>query len=654
MFFWSQFPFVRITIAFCIGIIAAVFLTGNQEAVFLLVAICSLFLVGSKFFKPTTFLKFNWVFGVVLIVLSFSFGYIRLFIESQPAKNILTQKISAYQGLVVSQPIQKGNFYKAVVEINQVKDSVWRPLTYRINFYLKTDSVLYNYGDVILVQGNPTELNPPQNPDEFNYKRYLSFLTIYQQHFTEPTSLRVVSSGNGNAIIATSLKLRSRFSNLLDAHIDNPKEVAIAKALLLGNKSELDDDIKNTYAASGAMHVLAVSGLHVGIIYAIIFWLFSLLPKQHQKKWLIATISIPLLWGYAFITGLSPSVLRAVTLFSIMAIGSSFNRRTNMVNLLAVSAFILLVFKPYLLMQVGFQLSYVAVLGIIFIYPQIRKLWLPSDRFSIFFWDVISISIAAQIATFPLSILYFHRFPPYFLISNLLVIPAATIIVGVGIAFFAFSYFTIITQWLGWLLGLIIGIVNYVLKFIYELPGSNWDNIYLNVPQTWALYILIVFLFLFAVYKNTYWAKWGSFAMILFSILVGYRWFLNNQLKQIMAYKVSRHYAIDLIQSGQLVSVMDSSLMEKPDKIHFHINPNRLLTGASEQLYLSKLAMKTTWYGTAIVWNSTSVLLLDKSMEGDYPYDVVISTAKPQNVYYNSESFSTAKLNQQGLLKVEL
>jgi len=653
MFFWSQFPFVRITIAFCLGIITSVFLAGYQELAFVCITIGSLFLVGSVFFNPIIFLKFNWIFGVTLILLSFSFGYARLFVESQPSSTIPTQKISAYQGLVISQPIQKGNFYKAVVEISKVKDFVWRPLTYRINLYVRTDSALYNYGDNILVQGSPTELNPPQNPDEFNYKRYLSFLSIYQQHFLEPASLQVISSGNGNVLIATSLKLRNRFSRLLDEYITEPKEAAIAKALLLGNKSELDDEIINTYAASGAMHVLAVSGLHVGIIYGIILWLFSLLPTHYQKKWLIAAISIPLLWGYAFITGLSPSVLRAVTLFSIMATGSSFNRRTNMVNLLAVSAFILLVFKPYLLMQVGFQLSYVAVLGIIFLYPQIRKLWMPPYRFSLFFWDIISISIAAQIATLPLSILYFHRFPPYFLISNLLVIPAATLIVGVGIAFFTLSYFTLITQWLGWLLGSIIGVVNYVLTFIYGLPWSNWDNIYLNVSQTWVLYLLIAFLFLFAVYKNTYWAKWASITMIFFSVLVGYRWIQNNQQKQIIAYKVSKHYAIDLIQSGQLLSVMDTVLMNKPDKIHFHIKPNRLLIGAKES-NLSEIAMRTTNFGTALVWNGISILIVNKYVEDEYPFDIVFSKQNPQRLYFRGQPLPVSSINQQGLLTIEL
>ncbi len=622
MFFWSQFPFVRIIIAFSLGIIAAVFLAGYHYLAYVFILLPTLFLIVSHFFSSALFLKYNWIYGFVLVLLSFSFGYIRLFTEGRSIENVPPKAILAYQGEVISQPLAKGDFVKAVIKISEVKNEDWHSATYKINLFVRTDSIPFQYGDKILVNGSPSNSKEPQNPKEFNYKRYLSFLAIYQQHFTKPQSVMVISSGNGNSLIAASLKLRMHFSQLLDSVIENPKEAAIAKALLLGDKNELDDEIKNTYAASGAMHVLAVSGLHVGIIYAIIFWLFSLLPKQHQKKWLIAVISIPLLWGYAFITGLSPSVLRAVTLFSIMAIGNSFNRKANMVNLLAVSAFILLLYKPYLLMQVGFQLSYVAVLGIIFIYPQIRKRWLPTSRGWIFFWDIISISMAAQIATFPLSILYFHRFPPYFLISNLLVIPAATIIVGVGIALFSFSSVGIITQWLGWLLGAIIGVVNYVLDFIYKLPYSDLDSIYLNVSQTWLLYLLITFLFLFVVYKNKLWSRMASFSMILFSILVGHRWVKNNYTKQIIAYKVSNHYAIDLIQSSQVFFIMDSSLRNKPDKIHFHIKPNRLLRGAS-QADSSNFVVKKLPIGTAVVWNGRSVLVLNKPSTKKYPFDIV-------------------------------
>lgn len=638
MFFWSAYPFVRITIAFALGIAASVFLPTLQDFIFAIILISIFGLVTSSFFKNKSFLKFNWAYGLLLIVLSFSLGYARLFMVQNEGKSTQITKnrtISAYKGQIVTQPIKKGKYYKSTLRLNLVKDTTWEPVSYKINLYVKSSSSSLNYGDEVLIEGSPTPIKGPQNPDEFNYKRYLTFLTVYQQHFTDSSTIKIISSKNGNPLIATSLKLRASFSASLEKHISEPTELAIAKALLLGNKNELDDDTKNTYAASGAMHVLAVSGLHVGIIYLIILFIYNkLVPKNYQKEWMVAIIAVPLLWSYAFITGLSPSVLRAVTLFSIIAIGNSMNRRSSMVNMLAVSALLLLIYNPYLLMQVGFQLSYIAVLGIIFIYPQIRKLWMPSSRVTIFFWDVTSISIAAQLATFPLSILYFHRFPPYFLVSNMMVIPAATLIVCVGIAFFSVSWIsTTLAALLGTFLAIIIKTVNVVLAFIYHLPGSDLNNIYLSVAQTWVLYFLIGFLFLFIVYKNKEWAKMASVSMVVLSFLIGYRWVNNNHLKQIAVYNIPYHLSIDLIQSGNAITLMDSSLMVKNDKIHFHINPNRLLRGVNSYQDSLQHAWKQLSYGKALVWNNVSILVLDdETGEKDYPFDMILSNLDTEKV----------------------
>ena len=502
MFFWSKIPFVRFTISFALGIMASVFLPGYQTPVLIISAISFMFLTVSWGLKKRWFLKINWLFGLFIVVLSFCLGYTRLFFEqkgSKEAQFTIENKISAYKASILTEPIQKGTYFKSTAMISYVKDSSWVPISFRINLYVKSATKPFSYGDEILVKGGPQALKGPRNPYEFDYKRYLTFLTIYQQHFADSSNIKILSSENGNPIMGASIRQRAKFSALLEKYMSEPKEIAIAKALLLGSKDQLDDDTKDMYAASGAMHVLAVSGLHVGIIYLALIYLFKLVPKSYRKAWIIATVAIPVLWSYAFITGLSPSVLRAVTLFSIIAIGNSINRRTSMANILAASALILLLYNPYLLMQVGFQLSYVAVLGIIFMYPQIRKLAMPNSRIGIFFWDVTSISIAAQIATFPLSILYFHRFPPYFIISNLVVIPAATLIVWVGIAFFIFSWINSFAIGLGYFLAYIIRFVNTILDFIYGLPGSDLNSIYLDVPQTWMLYLLISLLLLFVV-----------------------------------------------------------------------------------------------------------------------------------------------------------
>lgn len=326
-----------------------------------------------------------------------------------------------------------------------------------------------------------------------------------------------------------------------------------------------------------------------------------------------------------------------------------------MVNMLALSALVLLVVNPYLLMQVGFQLSYIAVLGIIFIYPQVRKLWMPPDRIRIFFWDVTSISIAAQIATFPLSILYFHRFPPYFLVSNLVVIPAATIIVWIGIAFFLSALFSnMLAAGLGAVLTSIIKFVNLILAYIYQWPFSDLNNMFLDVPQTWVLYSLIVFLFLFVVYKTQVWANLTSISMIVLALIIGHRWVYNNQHKQLTIYHVPYHYSIDLIQGGELVSFMDSALIKKPDKIHFHMKPNRLLHGASD-MGNERLAMQHLPIGEAIVWNNISILIQEGKTEIDsLPFDVVISRKQPKQIKLKDSVTGYYNLRDNGAFDLEV
>lgn len=650
MYFWTSFPFVRISIAFCLGIVGAVFIPDIAFGLWVLVITGMLFFMFSAFLKPAVFFRYNWVYGLMLISISFSLGYLRLDDFRMKRPNTPSE-IDSYRAKIISEPIKKGAFFKSIVQLNSAKNSEWKSNTQKINLYVKSGKMPFAYGDEIIVKGTPVDIKGPQNPDEFNYKRYLSFLNIHQQHFIDSSSLKIISARNGNSLIAASLRQRTKFASLLEKHIKQPKELAIAKALLLGNKSELDDDIKNTYAASGAMHVLAVSGLHVGIIYLIILYLLKIVPKEYRKPWLVAIIAVPLLWGYAFITGLSPSVLRAVTLFTIIAIGNSMNRRASMVNMLAASAVVLLIYNPYLLMQVGFQLSYVAVLGIVFIYPQIKKLWMPTNWGTIFFWDVISISIAAQIATFPLSILYFHRFPPYFIVSNLVVIPAATLIVWVGITFFSMSFIsTMIASILGDVLSIIIRSINYVLGLIYQLPASNLDLIYLDIPQVWVLYFLIGFLLLFVASKNKKWAILASFSMVLFSMLVGARWVKNNKLKQIAVYRVPYHYSIDLIQAGSLLNFMNTPLLIKKDKIQFHIKPNRLLTGATDIGFINP-PQKELSVGTAMVWNNVSILLLDDTTIENHPFDIVISKKETKNINIKGVEIN---LEQLGAFTVEL
>ena len=626
MHYWSAFPFVRIAVTFALGIVAAVFLPQGYLAMLGLACFCMCLLLLSGWAKRSWFFTHNGAFGLVMLLSSFGLGYLRLYYAYQTQSAFhFTEKMQAYKARVITLPEPKKTQYKATLLVQKVKlQDTWQQAKAKVDVYVKAATCPFTYGDEVLLKGVPQHTLPPMNPGEFNYKRYLSFLGIYHQHFIDTTQVQVLSSGNGNALVAAAIKQRQYFARLLQQYLTQPNQLAIAQALLLGSKSAIDNRIKETYAASGAMHVLAVSGLHVGIIYVVILLLLKLVPLPYRKPWLVAALSIPLLWGYAFITGLSPSVLRAVTLFSIIALGNAFHRRAPMINSLAVSAMVLLLYNPYLLMQVGFQLSYVAVLGIIFIYPKLRSLWMPTHRLTIFFWDVTAISLAAQIATFPLSMLYFHRFPPYFLVSNLVVIPVATLIVWLGVVFFASSFLYMpLAGWVAKGIGFLISCINAVLGIIQNLPGNQLDRLYIDIPQTWLLYALIAGIFLYAVYKHRFWALASCGCMVAFSGLVGIRIVKNNTQPMVTVYRVPYHYAIDFVQAGQRFTVIDSGLVHNAEKLKFHIKPNRLRLGVNNQ-NVGAVVSKQTPYGQALVWYGTSFFIQTKQTNMAALFDVVI------------------------------
>jgi competence protein ComEC len=250
------------------------------------------------------------------------------------------------------------------------------------------------------VKGNPNPIKPPSNPEEFDYRRFLQFRNIYHQHFVRKDGIRTIDFAPRSMVVYYALACRSWAMEIITDNISGKREQALASALILGVKDGLDDDLLSAYKTTGSMHVLAVSGLHVGILYGILLLILKPIRKVRYGACVVAGISIGMLWAYAFITGLSPSVLRAVSMFSFAAIANGAGYRTNMYNTLAASAFFILWIDPFMLMSVGFQLSYLAVLGIVYMQSGLYNLWAPEKRVLDQIWKVTCVSLAAQLATF--------------------------------------------------------------------------------------------------------------------------------------------------------------------------------------------------------------------------------------------------------------
>ena len=287
-----------------------------------------------------------------------------------------------------------------------------------------------------------------------------------------------------------------------------------------------------------------------------------------------AVLLILFLWFYAVLTGLSPSVMRAATMFSFIIVGKGLHRYTNIYNTLMVSAFLLLLINPYLIVEVGFQLSYLAVIGIVLIFPKIYHLWETDNWLKDKIWAIICISISAQIATFPLALLYFHQFPNYFIFSNLIVIPMVTIIIYLGIGVFLISPLSWLSGILAQVLNWVIVFLNSCVKFIEQLPYSITQGISISVLETWFIYFMIGCLLTFFMINHVRYLKYGLtliFVLLVFQVVEGYK---EAYQRKLIVYNVSKTSAYDFIDGRKHLLLADFSLINNENKLLFHIRHN--------------------------------------------------------------------------------
>ncbi|HLC82907.1 MAG TPA: ComEC/Rec2 family competence protein, partial [Bacteroidia bacterium] len=473
--------------------------------------------------------------------------------------------------------IEKEKSLKTIIEILAVKENdEWKKCTGKAMVYLKTDSLALalKYGDELLLNVNFKEVPQPQNPGEFNYKRFLSFHNIYNNAYVKSDEWKSLKQNSGNPILKYSIGLRNDLLDVLKQNHLNGDELSVGAALLLGYTDKLDADLISAYSSTGALHVLSVSGLHVAIVYIVFSWLLVFLDRHKKGRIIKAILLILFLWFYAALTGLSPSVLRAATMFSFIIVAKATNKHTNIYNTLAASALFLLLINPYLIMEVGFQLSYLAVIGIVYIQPKIYE-WFEFDNWLLDqVWMITAVSIAAQIATFPLGLHYFHQFPNYFLLSNLIVIPVSTLIIYVGIALFSFSTIPLFVKYLAIVFTWLIWFLNVSVKWIESLPYSLLQGISISVFETWLLYGLII-LFLFYLSNRKYYFLIYSLSFCVFILIsqVVEQQIQFNQ-KKIVVYNVAKTTAIDFVNSKQNVLLTDSVFAKNDSRLLFHVKHN--------------------------------------------------------------------------------
>jgi len=353
----------------------------------------------------------------------------------------------------------------------------------------------YEIGDNLAFPAEFIEINAPLNPHQFNYRHYMESLGVLRQINTSSNQILQLRSDNFG-IKALAGKLRGKIIFELKQSNFKPEELAIIQALLLGQRQDISPETYSNYAAAGVIHILAVSGLHVGIILLLLNWVLKPVERLPKGKLIKALLLLTLLWGFAIVAGLSPSVVRAVSMFSFFAIGIQFNRRSNALNTLFISLLFLLLVNPDFIFQVGFQLSYLAVFTIILIQPYLFRLFTPKFTAVKYLWGIFTVTIAAQIGVLPLSLYYFHQFPGLFFLSNLVILPFLGIILGLGILVMLLALTGLLPSVLASFYGGMITTLNNFVAYVASKEDFIFQDIYFSILLCVSAYLVILALIL--------------------------------------------------------------------------------------------------------------------------------------------------------------
>ncbi|MEO6251662.1 MAG: ComEC/Rec2 family competence protein [Ferruginibacter sp.] len=526
---------------------------------------------------------------------------------------------SSWLVVLIDEPlVEKTRSFKTDGNVESIiQNGITIPCTGKLLLYFSKDSIKneLQYGDRIIISKNLQQIKNSGNPGAFNYQRYAAFQGIFHNVFLKDKDWIIVKENGafaGNKFKQFIFSAREYVLGVLRNTIHTGKdELAIAEALLIGYTNDLDKDLVQAYSNTGVVHIIAISGMHLALIYVLLVWIFARIPFVNRSKILQLVLILGSLWLFSILTGASPSVLRAAVMFSCIAIGKNLQKKTSIYSSLSASAFLLLCYDPYYLWAVGFQLSYLAVLGIVIFQKPIYDLFYIKNKWLDKTWQLICVSTAAQVLTFPVCIYYFHQFPNLFLITNLVAVPVSAVILYAAIALVAFSWVPYLGPYPGKLVGGLTWGMNKFILSVNEFSFAVWDKIAATVLSTWLLYAIVIGFGAWLMLKNKKYFRVALIASLAFVMLVAYNKWQTGKQQKLIVYNVPQQQAIDMINGNNYLFVGDSILLENGVLQNFHLKPARI----AQQLD-GRTAVLTGVFQQSIFYqfNNKKILVLDKTM----------------------------------------
>ena len=553
MEFLQRTPFLRLLLPFIIGIIICQYVEFLHWSLYAMFCLSVLLVVVSFVIQqPTRQYVFRWLFGCGILIFMFTLSCsLSSVLEKAEVFDHLHQK-GIYRVEIISPPVEKATSYMCKVDVLQFftpSPKVVHGIAI-VYFHKDTCSSRLRFGDRLLVEA---EFSPPTkalNPNGFDYANYLKRQGVGATCYISAGCWKLTDKNTSFSIRRAADDCQKMLLEIYRKFHIKGDEFSVLAALTLGNTDDLQPDIRASYSATGVVHILSVSGMHVGVVYVVIAFLLGFLNKSQGQKIIKALFIVSFLWGYAFLSGMSAAVIRAALMFSFIATASCFERKSHIYNTIFMSMLAMLTVNPNFLYDVGFQLSYAAVLSIIFFKPIVDKIYQPSNKWTRSVWTLFSVSLAAQIGTAPFTLYYFQQFPNYFILTNFIAIPLSSVVIYLAMGLLFVSFVPYLSGFIAFLLNGSVWLLNYVIVTIQNLPFSV-SHISLDIRQSVVLFLAVFCLSVYYFSKKFIPLFTGLVSLLLtciFSVLINYQTLTS---KRIIVYAGQKNTHISFINRNR-------------------------------------------------------------------------------------------------------
>lgn len=604
--FWKQAPFLRFLTGLIVGIVIQYHFPHPANLVAMLLVVLLLVLFLLRFLPVQQTYKLTIPIGICIYSIFICLGSIITRMNTlKQHKDWVGYDNRSHSTLLIQlleTPVKRKKSFKATAVIERrLEHGKYLPTKGNLLIYFsKAEQTLaLQQGDRLMINQPLQPISPNTNPGAFDYAGYLARKNIHHRLLLQPHQYHRINA----ARITWRMQTTNTVLSILRKYIRGKQEQAIAEALLIGYTFDLEDELLEAYSRTGVVHVIAISGMHMGMVYALLLLLTSPLKKNRRLRWIRLVLILVAVWGFTLLVGAGASVLRAGVIFSFMILGEWLHRTNNTYNSLAASMFCLLCYNPFYLWDMGFQLSYAAVAGIVIFTKPLFRYWYIQYKIIRYCWQILIVTCCAQVFTIPVVLYHFHQFPNLFLITNLVVVPLSGVVLYACMLLVLASPLPAMAYAIGEIVHQLLQLMNRFIMYTEDLPFAVTDHIQITALQIIAYFSLVLFYCCWIITKKKYYLFTALICVCVGASVYAYRHWEISQKRRLVIYQLPGHPITEIFGNGKIVSIAKKEHLTVTRKLR--LSTHTLLGGFTQQaVYTNREYQLLVINGKKIAWLS--------------------------------------------------